>query len=67
MAEHIAQPGPRTAKPCFTVAQSDAGDWIARDRRAGVERHFASQQAALHFVLFELGERTATALLAPRH
>jgi hypothetical protein len=52
------------ARPCFTIAQSDAGDWIARERVSGAERHFASRKAALHFVLFGLGT-PAAALLAP--
>lgn len=53
------------SRPCFTIAEGDAGDWIARDRRSGAERHFASRRAALHFVLFDLGT-PAAALLAPR-
>jgi hypothetical protein len=66
MAQPLVRLAAATVKPCFTVTQSDAGDWIARDRRAGIERHFASQKAALHFALFQFGDCAATALLAPR-
>jgi hypothetical protein len=52
------------ARPCFTIAMGDAGDWIARERTSGAERHFASRQAALHFALFGVGA-PAAALLAP--
>lgn len=65
MANPLARSAAATRRPCFTIAESAAGDWVARERRSGAERHFASQQAALHFVLFGLG-RPAAALLAPR-
>jgi hypothetical protein len=65
MGERLAESAASPVRPCFTVAQSDGGDWIARDRRAGIERHFATQRAALHFVLFEFSGGGAAALLAP--
>jgi len=64
MAKPLPQPLP-TPKRCFTVAQNDTGQWIARDR-GGLERFFPDQRSALHFVLFELGERATAALLDPR-
>lgn len=64
----MAQPFAHTAAPapCFTIAEDDAGGWIARERRSGLERRFPSQRAALHFVLFDLDAAKATALLTPR-
>jgi hypothetical protein len=64
MANSVVKAVPPVSRPCFTIAESDAGDWIARERRTGAERHFASRKAALHFVLFGLGT-PAAALLAP--
>jgi hypothetical protein len=64
MAEQTAEAS--SSRPCFTITQSDAGDWIARERRSGTEHHFASQKAALHFALFEVGKRAAAALVTPR-
>lgn len=66
MAEPRAKTAPPPRKPCFAIAQSDAGDWIARERRSGVERRFPSQKAALHFVLFDCRAQGAAALLTPR-
>lgn len=66
MAKPLATTAQPPRKPCFAIAQSDAGDWIARERRSGVERHFPSQQAALHFALFDRGLRASAALLTPR-
>jgi hypothetical protein len=66
MAHPIAKAAPPALKPCFTVAQNDAGDWIARDRRGAIVRVFPTQKAAVHFALFELGDRPASALLTPR-
>ena len=66
MAEPLAKTAPPPRKPCFAIAQSDAGDWIARERRSGIERRFPSQQAALHFVLFDCRASAAAALLTPR-
>lgn len=57
---------PLSAKPCFAITETDAGDWTARERRSGIERRFQSQQAALHYVLFNVGAHNATALLTPR-
>ena len=51
MANPLAKAAAAAPRPCFTIAPGDAGDWIARDRRGGAERHFASRKAALHFVL----------------
>lgn len=65
MAHSFAAPAPAAPKRSFIVSRSEAGEWIARERLGGIERRFASQKAALHFVLFELGERCASALLAP--
>ena len=64
MATPLAKAVAAMPRPCFTIMAGDAGDWIARERRSGAERHFASQKAALHFVLFDLGT-PAAALLAP--
>jgi hypothetical protein len=66
MADPIAKAAPAARKPCFTVAQNDAGDWVARERRGTIVRAFPTQKAALHFALFELGNRPAAALLTPR-
>ena len=66
MAEPIAKTAPPASKPCFTVAQNEAGDWIARERQGAIVRVFPTQKAAVHFALFELGNRPATALLTPR-
>ena len=65
MTQHLAEAAASPVKSCFTVAQSDGGDWVARNRRAGIERHFETQRAALHFVLFQFGGGRATALLTP--
>ena len=62
MAEILAVLAPPAPHRGFTVARSDAGDWIARERQSGLERRFASRRAALHFALVERG---ACALLAP--
>jgi hypothetical protein len=67
MAEPLAKAAPPAPKPCFTVAQNDAGDWIVRERRGAIVRVFATQKAAVHFALFELGDRPAAALLTPRN
>lgn len=37
------------------VAPTPDGHWLVRDRRRGLERRFATQRAALHFALFEIG------------
>jgi hypothetical protein len=66
MAELLAKAAPPAPKPCFTVAQNEAGDWIARERQGAIMRVFPTQKAAVHFVLFELGDRVASALLTPR-
>ena len=66
MAEPLAKTAPPAPKPCFTVAQNNAGDWIARERRGAIVRVFPTQKAAVHFALFELGDRPAAALLTPR-
>lgn len=66
MAEPLANTAPPRRKPCFTITRSDAGDWIARERRSGVERLFPSQQAALHFALFDCRTPAAAALLTPQ-
>jgi hypothetical protein len=50
----------------FVVEQSSAGDWIVSERRSGPQGSFASQQAAIHFVLFEFGAHKASVLLMPR-
>ena len=50
----------------FAVTETPEGGWRVRERRGRFERVFASQQAAIHFALFEVGERPATALLTPR-
>jgi hypothetical protein len=65
MANPLAKGAAAPPRPCFTIAECAAGDWVARERPSGAERHFASQRAALHFVLFDLG-RPAAALLTPR-
>ena len=66
MAEPLAKAAPPAPTPCFTVAQNDAGDWVARERHGAIMRVFPTQKAAVHFALFELGNRPATALLTPR-
>jgi hypothetical protein len=55
-----------TESRCFSVRQTHAGDWIARERNGAVERSFPSRKAALHFVLFERGAYAPAALLTPR-
>ena len=50
----------------FVVEQSSAGDWVVSERRSGPQGSFASQQAAIHFVLFELDAHKASVLLMPR-
>ncbi len=55
-----------TESRSFSLRQTHAGDWIARERNGAVERSFPSQKAAVHFVLFELGARAPAALLTPR-
>ena len=65
MAQPVSARAALAPKPCFTIAEDDAGGWIARERVSGVERRFPTQQAALHFVLFDLGTRRAAALLTP--
>jgi hypothetical protein len=65
MAELLAKAAPPAPKPCFTVAQNEAGDWIARERQGAIMRVFPTQKAAVHFVLFELGDGAAGALLTP--
>jgi hypothetical protein len=67
MAEPLAKAVLPAPKPCFTVAQNDAGDWIVRERRGAIVRVFPTQKAAVHFALFELGDRPAAALLTPRN
>ena len=62
MPEFLAAATSR-AKPCFTIVPNEAGQWIARERLSGIERCFATQRAALHFVLFDLGAKAA--LVAP--
>jgi hypothetical protein len=57
---------PPTPKACFSVAQNDTGDWIARERRSAIVRVFSTQKAAVHFALFEFSNRSAAALLTPR-
>ena len=52
------------ARRCISISETAAGDWLVRQRGAD-DRHFVSQQAAVHFVLFELGHGPATALLTP--
>jgi hypothetical protein len=66
MAEPLAKTAAPPRKPCFAIAQSDAGDWVARECRGGVERRFPTQKAALHFVLFDRRAHAAAALLTPR-
>jgi hypothetical protein len=61
MAELLAKAAPPAPKPCFTVAQNEAGDWIARERQGAIMRVFASQKAAVH----SCGSSSATALPAP--
>ena len=67
MAELLAKAAPPAPNRCFTVTQNDAGDWIVRERRGAIVRVFATQKAAVHFALFELGDRPAAALLTPRN
>jgi hypothetical protein len=57
--------GTALARRGCTIQETDGGEWIARERRGGIERRFPSRKAALHFALFERGERAATALLTP--
>jgi hypothetical protein len=66
MAELLAKATPPAPKPCFTVAQNEAGDWIARERQGAIMRVCPTRKAAVHLVLFELGDRAASALLTPR-
>ena len=54
MAELLAKAAPPAPKPCFTVAQNESGDWIARERQGAITRVFATQKAAVHFGLFAL-------------
>ncbi len=56
------RPGSRLS---FSITRNDAGNWVARERPGGLEWRFASQRAALHFVLFEFNARSTTALLTP--
>ena len=57
----------KTLSPrAFVVEQSFAGDWIVSERRSGQQGRFTSQQAAVHFVLFELDAHKASVLLMPR-
>lgn len=51
----------------LVVAQAPDGRWMVRDRRRGLEVPFATQRAALHFALFDIGEPYATgcALVIP--
>jgi hypothetical protein len=64
MAELLAKAAPPAPKPCFTVDQNEAGDWIARERQGAIMRVFATQKAAIHFVLFELGAHCRAPALA---
>ena len=66
MAEPLAKAEPPAPKPCFTISQNDAGDWFAHERCGAIARVFPTQRAAVHFALFEVGDRPATALLTPR-
>jgi hypothetical protein len=50
----------------FVVSETPEGGWKVRERRGRIERVFASRQAAIHFALFEIGDRPASALLSPR-
>jgi hypothetical protein len=67
MAELLAKVAPKASNRCFTVTQNDAGDWIVRERRGAIVRVSPTQKAAVHFALFELGNRPAAALLTPRN
>ncbi len=66
MAEAFAKAEPAAPRSCFIVTRNDAGDWIASEQHGAIVRVFPTQKAAVHFVLFELGNRPATALPTPR-
>ncbi len=53
------------ATPCVTVVRNALGDWIARERRGAIGHAFATQQEAIHFAVFALGNGRAVALLVP--
>ena len=62
----LGKAGAPAANPCFTIAQNDAGDWIARRCDGSVACVFPTQKEAIHFVLFARGDQRAAALLLPR-
>ena len=67
MSDTLATPCAHGAAPvrrCISISETAAGQWRVRQRGAD-DRHFPSQQAAVHFVLFELGQGPASALLTP--
>lgn len=68
MSNSLATPCPQAPAPaarrCISISETPAGDWLVRQRGAD-DRHFPTQQAAVHFVLFELGQGPASALLTP--
>ncbi|MGO8920626.1 MAG: hypothetical protein ACLQJR_32435 [Stellaceae bacterium] len=53
------------APRCFAVSETADGQWLARERHGAVARVFPTQKAAIHFALFEIGNRPASALLTP--
>ncbi len=63
----MSQFQPQAAAPlrrCISISETSGGQWLVRQLGAD-DRHFASQQAAVHFVLFELRQGPASALLTP--
>jgi hypothetical protein len=55
-----------SSQHAFVIEQRPAGDWIVRERHGAAQGRFASQQAAIHFALYQIGAHKASALLTPR-
>lgn len=65
MAQSIVKAASATTTRSFAVSETEDGRWLVRERHGAFARLFPTQKAAIHFALFALGNRPATALLTP--
>jgi hypothetical protein len=61
----MASSGTVSKSPCLRIGQDDCGQWIVFDRRGHRGGPFANSKDAIHFAMFESGQRPQAVIMGP--
>src|ERR1700739_4711888 len=64
MRQSVQQLGIASRSPCPLIGQDNCGRWVRLDRQGHCDGLFASSKEAIHFAMFESGQRPQAAIMA---